>query len=236
MKTVFQDESEGGWALLITILVMLIISTIGSALLVVGLTDLVVSDSYRSQTVAFHDADYGIEQAKIDFSANPADFSSLIDASTPLLRLLNPFPEQVLIGGHTVDVTVGADGEVVPGYYDFGGAIYTGQGAYSRSLLFPARFALGFSGGVFGELAFTVRSTGTFGISAPATQVVHSDLVVTVRTIVEVWDNAIFAGGGVLDELQHQRDQDGDDGDDHQQFDQREAAARNARHLRASCG
>ena len=81
MKIVLQAESERGWALLITILVMLVVSTIGSALVIGGMTDLTVSDSYRSQTIAFHAADYGIEQAKIDFSTNSAIISFLVPSS-----------------------------------------------------------------------------------------------------------------------------------------------------------
>ena len=198
MRVVGLAESERGAALLIAVFVMLIVSTIGSALLVGGMTDLVVSDSYRSQMVAFHAADYGIEQAKIDFATNSADFTSLFDMTTPVLRLQRPFPTQVVMGGHTIDLDVDGQGEVVPGYYDFGPSVYTSPGAYSRAVLFPARFSLGFSGGIIGRLAFTIRSTGTFGTTEAATQVIRSDLVVMLRPISEIWDNAIFAGGGIM--------------------------------------
>ena len=197
-KVVCPGDSERGWALLITILVMLVVSTIGSALLVGGMTDLTVSDSFRSQTVAFHSADYGIQQSHSDFATNPADFTSLIDLSTGFMQVQNPFPSTVVVGGHTVQVAVDNQGQVVPGYYGFGPSVNTGSGRYSRTLLFPARFSPGFHGGVIGELAFTLRSTGTFGATEPATQIIRSDLIVTVRPISEVWDNAIFAGGGMM--------------------------------------
>ena len=189
-------HSQRGAAFLVTLMVMLIVFILGSALATNMLTEITVSGNFRSRGAALWQADSGLERVAVDMTADPGWARDMIDYSTLPMTLANPFPTTVVINGITANFTSDGSGSVVPQYYALGGPVILDDGNFTRELFMPPRSISPANGsGTKGWLLVRTGATGNSGIGETATQSVRSDLRVTVRRLT-VWDNAIFGGAG----------------------------------------
>jgi hypothetical protein len=189
-------RSQAGAAFLVTLMVMLIVFVLGSALATNMLTEITVSGNFRSRGAALWQADSGLERVAVDLTADPTWARDMIDYSTLPLTLANPFPTSVVINGTTATFTDDGAGSVVPQYYALGGPVILDDGNFTRELFMPPRSISPANGsGSKGWLLVRVGATGNSGAADTATQSVRSDMRVTVRRLT-VWDNAVFGGAG----------------------------------------
>jgi len=169
---------------------MAITLVMGLGLVTSGVTELDISDNYRSRATAFYAADAGIEQTIIDLASTTTWIPQVVDPLTWTVR--NPFPTSVTIGGQTVSPAFDGSGNVIPAYYAFGSSTTLGSGTFTRQMYLPPTIVMS---GTKPVITFRVRSTGTGGDLELAVQVVRADLRPTINAH-GVWDNAIFADAG----------------------------------------
>jgi hypothetical protein len=184
-------RSERGVALLATLLVLLIVSTLGASMLMVTSADIGASANYRGAKAAFYEADSGIQRSIMDLIANSNWSEAAVDGSLLPIMLHNPFPTTLDINGHTIDLSGG------PGWYSFGPTEALGNGTFTREIFLPPPDSEQANAkGSKLWVIVPVRSTGAVpNGSEPSTQRVGADLRVMVFRV-SIWDNAIFAGEG----------------------------------------
>lgn len=182
--------SDAGSALLVTLLVMALTLTMGVGLLTVGSTDLEISGNFRSRATAYYAADAGIQQSLANLRASGAWILPMVDPTDWSIR--SPFPTTVTIDSLVVAVQQDGDGDPLVDFYPFGATQTISAGAFARTIRLPPTID---DSGADPVISFTVRSIGSGGIGEQSTQVVRTDLEVTVDSY-SIWDNAIFAGSG----------------------------------------
>jgi hypothetical protein len=184
-------RGQSGMALLATLIVLLIISTLGASMLLVSSADMGASANYRGAKAAFYEADSGIQRSIMDLVANSNWSEASVDGSLLPILLRDPFPTSVTINGNTINLSGGA------GWYPFGPTENLGNGTFTREIwLPPTDSEQANAKGSKLWLTVPVRSTGAVpNGSEPSTQRVESDLRVMIFRV-SIWDNAIFAGEG----------------------------------------
>lgn len=181
-------DSERGVGLIIALLMLAVVSAIGSTIIAGNMADLQVSSNYGNRAVAFYAADTGIDVTLRDLRANPSWVAGLIDPST--WQPYDPIPTGVMVNG--IPLTSVVAGDVSAGYWNLGGSTTLGEGSYSRQVLLPP--VVNLVGGD-GTVTFTVRADGAGGLVELAAQRLRAGLEIDV-TGYGVWDNAIFADAG----------------------------------------
>jgi len=195
MRSLTIHREERGTALLITLLVMLLVFALGSALATSMLAEIASSANYRSRGAALWQADSGLERVAVDLLADPTWARNMVDFSTIPMVVTNPFPISSTINGTTVNYQVSA-GAVVPRYYDLGGTSALDSGNFQRQIFMPPISLTAANGsGTKARLVIPVGATGDAGGAEPSTARVRSDMSVVVRRLT-VWDNAVFGGAG----------------------------------------
>jgi len=188
-------RGEEGFGLLASLLVMTVISVLGAALLTTGMSDLRISDNYRSAKEAFYAADSGVQQSLIDFVADNTWAPTMVDASSlPIVPKIN-FPATVSINNQAI-ILAQQGGNPVAKFYDFGPTVPFASGVYDRQLFLPPTAYNPANGkGSKVWVVMPTRADGTAGLNGTAQQMIQADVRVLLFRI-SVWDNAIFAGGG----------------------------------------
>lgn len=181
-------RSESGMGLVIAILIMAIVSAIGSTIIAANMADLQISNNYSHRSTAFYAADSGIDVTISNLKGDPSWIPLLIDTTT--WQPISPVPTGVTVDGLTL-TSVGNN------YWQLGSTATLGGGTYTRTILLPP--VVNVTSGD-GTVTFTVRSTGNGGVVDPSTQVVRSDVELEIRGY-GVWDNAIFAADGAAGNL-----------------------------------
>jgi hypothetical protein len=190
------QQGQSGAAMLMTLLVMLVVFALGSAMAVTMLTEITVSANYRSRGAALWQADSGLERVAVDLLADPSWARDMVNFSTLPMVVADPFPLSVDFNGIPMTFTSDGQGSVVGQYYDVGGPIALDDGSFTRQVFMPPLSLSASNGsGTKGWLLIRAGATGNSGVVETATQSVRSDLRVTVRRLT-VWDNAIFGGAG----------------------------------------
>jgi len=188
-------NGERGIALIVSLLVMLMISALGTSMLVVATADIGASVNYRGAKEAFYEADSGIQRSMMDLVANSNWAESTINGALLPIFIKDPFPDDVTINGYGITLGGGAGGPQ-PGWYPFGATESLGNGTFSREIYLPPPDSEQANAkGSKLWVVLPVRSTGAIGATEPSTQVVQSDIRVLVFRL-SIWDNAIFAGEG----------------------------------------
>lgn len=182
------SPGEQGVGLVITLLVLAIVSAIGTAILAGNMADLEISNNFGNRSVAFYAADSGVDVVVRDLTADPTWIMALVDPFTWQVR--DPMPGSLTINGTSM---LPQGGSFVAGqYHTFGSSVQLGDGVYSRQVLLPpvANVVAG-----DGTVTFEVRAEGRGGEFDRSTQVVRAGIEVAIKGY-GVWDNAIFAGQG----------------------------------------
>lgn len=192
---------DGGFAILVTIIVLLVVSVLGATVITLGRLDQAVAANYRSSTAALYLAESAHEMTLVDLRADRADdpddnwFTRWLDTSGGL-QPVDPFPDVAgeEINGHVLShVSVSPDPH--PGTpYAVGNPQPLGVGAYSRIIWLPPRVTASGSGKY--QVSIRTRATGTddrFGAEANVS--VDADLLVDV-TDVSGWGQALMIGQG----------------------------------------
>lgn len=189
-------HDTSGAAMLMTLMVMLVVFALGSAMAVTMLAEINVSANFRSRGAALWQADSGLESVAVDLLANPTWARDMVNYSTLPMVLENPFPTTVDFNGITTVFASDGMGGVVGSYYDLGGSVTLDDGSFTRQVFMPPLSLTPANGsGTKAWLVIRAGATGNSGTVEAATQKVRSDLRVTVRRLT-VWDNAIFGGAG----------------------------------------
>ena len=189
-------SSERGAALMITLMVMLLVFVLGSALTTSMLTEVTSSANYRSRGEALWQADSGLERVAVDLLADPTWARNMVDFSTLPMVVANPFPASSTINGTTVTYTSDGMGGIVAQYYDFGAAVTLDSGTFTRQIFMPpTSLTIANGTGTKAWLMIPVGATGSSGGAEASTATLRSDMRIGVRRLT-VWDNALFGGAG----------------------------------------
>jgi len=173
-------NGERGIALIVSLLVMLMISALGTSMLVVATADIGASVNYRGAKEAFYEADSGIQRSMMDLVANSNWAESTINGALLPIFIKDPFPDDVTINGYGITLGGGAGGPQ-PGWYPFGATESLGNGTFSREIYLPPPDSEQANAkGSKLWVVLPVRSTGAIGATEPSTQVVQSDIRVLV--------------------------------------------------------
>lgn len=185
---------QEGMGLIATILVMLIVSVVGAALLTTNMADVSVSANYRANSAALFEADSGLQQTVYDYKMDPTWPRQILTNEMPP-QLKDPFPTEVVINDQTITLAT-SGGDVVDDWYQLGDVATLGDGTFFRHLfLRPTLIESANAKGSKAWITIPVRGTGNAGMAEPSTALVRSNSRILV-TRFTVWDNAIFAGTG----------------------------------------
>jgi hypothetical protein len=182
-----------GSTLLITLLVMLMVFALGSALTTNMLTEVTSSANYRTRGAALWQAEAGLERVASDLLADPLWARQMVDYSTIPMSVVTGFPTTTTINGMSVTFDV-SGGAVVPKYYDLGNTVTLDDGSFTRQIFMPPPSITPANGpGTKAWLVIPVGARGTSGVVEPSEAAVRTDMRVIVRRLT-VWDNALFGG------------------------------------------
>lgn len=185
-----------GSTFLITLMVMLLVFVLGSALATNMLTEITSSANYRTRGAALWQADSGLERTASDLLADASWAQGMVDFSTLPMVIANPFPMSSTINGTVVNYTDDGTGQPVAQYYDVGGPVALDAGTFQRQIFVPAPSITAVNAtGTKAWLLLPVAATGNSGGAEASTAQVRSDLRLEVRRLT-VWDNAVFGGAG----------------------------------------
>ncbi len=136
---------QSGSALLVTVLVLFVVSILGTTVVSMGHTDLTLSSNYRSSINALNLADSGLQASAADLRADyyidPTD-NWLLDwvntASSPPTVVM-PFPDATgtLVNGYALAVGTPSPNPYPGTPYDLGGAQALGGGTFTRTIWLP---------------------------------------------------------------------------------------------------
>ena len=195
-KRFLKLADEGGAALLITLMVMLLVFVLGSALATSMLTEITSSANYRSRGAALWQADAGLERVAADLLADPTWARDMVDFSSIPMVITNPLPMSSTINGMTVNYQDDGSGNPVAQYYSLGGTVTLDDGNFTRQIFMPPTSLVSANGpGTKAWLTIPIGARGASGVVEPSTANLASDLRVIVRRLT-VWDNALFGGAG----------------------------------------
>ncbi len=184
-------QDERGMGLIITILMMMMVSVVGAALLTSMSADLGASANYQSLSTAFYGAESGVELTLVDFAADAAWLSAVLDGAD----IKNPPLSTFAINGHTITISMDGNGDPIPGYYDLGSSGSIPTASYIREIYFPLP-ATELAQGSNVWLTIPVRSTGSAGNAEPSTQLVGVDVRLLVDPPTGPWNYALATGDG----------------------------------------
>lgn len=176
--------SERGIGLVITLLILAIVSALGSTIIVGNMADLQISNNYSHRSTAFYAADSGIEATIRDLRQDQTWILRFVNQQTWTLN--DPLPTDVVVNGQAIVAGAG------DGYSYFGGWEQLGDGSYRRMILTPPTVNLVAGDGV---IAFAVRSDGQGGDIDLSSQNVRANIELDIAGY-GVWDNAVFGGDG----------------------------------------
>jgi len=190
--------NDAGVALLVTVLILLVVSILGTTVVSMGNVDYTLSANYRSSTAALNLADSGLSSAAADLRADyDADPSAnwLVDwlnmgSSPPSVPA--PFPDVTgtVINGLALTPAAPSPNPYAGTPYDLGGPQPLGSGTYSRTIWLPPTVTMDNGTPV---VNIRVRSTGVAGnVAAPANATI--DGVVTI----DLTDSSPYSTGAFL--------------------------------------
>lgn len=195
MKPLAPMSEERGATLVITLLVMLLVFVLGSALATSMLAEIASSANYRSRGESLWQAESGLERTAVDLLADPDWARQMVDYSTIPMVVTASFPVSSTFNGETVNYDL-SGGAVVPKYYDLGGVVVLDNGSFQRQIFMPPiSIAPANGSGTKARLVIPIGATGFAGLGEPSTSRVRSDMSIVVRRLT-VWDNAVFGGAG----------------------------------------
>ena len=192
---------EEGVAILVTMIVMLVVSLLGAALVTLGQVDYDISAYHRSSTSARHLADSGIEATfaalRSDYLDNPQGNWSqawLSAGTSPLF----PFPD---VDGSEVNDLRLARLDLSPNPYPgtpyaLGSPVGLGSGSYSRIIWLPPAVTPAASGGSAYEILIRTRSIGSEGGPATPSTVTIDALIAIEIGGASPYDSGMFIGRG----------------------------------------
>jgi len=196
--------ADAGFALLVVLLSLFVVSLLGTTLLRVGEIDVAVSAHYRSSTSALYLAESGLELTIDDFrqdwaiNGTQSWFYDWVDRGTWPVTSKDPFPDpdgRFINGSELVDAGLGATD--YPGTaYNFGTTTNLGSGSYRRLVWLPPTVSpLGANGSSY-RVEVQTRVIGTQPeIAAPAEVVLDARVSFEVRNS-SPYDNGLVLGPG----------------------------------------
>lgn len=186
-------HEESGAALIITLLVTMIVFSLGAALSTAMLSEINTSANYRNRGAALWQAESGLERVAADLLADPTWARGMVDFSTIPMTIVSGFPTSTTINGMTVNFQI-SGGLVVPQFYDLGPTVNLDDGSFNRRIFMPPTSITPANGpGTKAWLIVPVGGRGTSGVVEPSNAAVRTDMRVIVRRLT-VWDNALFGG------------------------------------------
>lgn len=179
-------------------LILLVVSILGTAVVNMGQVDYALSSNYRSSITAFNLADSGLQAAaadlRADYYADPTDnwLVDWLDMGTMPPSVPTPFPDATgaVINGFTLSPGSPTSPNLYPGTpYDLGGASTLGAGSFTRTIWLPPTVTVENGTPV---VNIRVSSTGVDGNVDPASATI--DGVVTI----ELTDSSPYSAGAFL--------------------------------------
>ncbi len=200
---------EDGVAILVTMIVMLVVSLLGSILVTLGQIDYDISAYHRSSTSARHLADSGLEATFADLRSDYLDnlqdnwSQAWLNAGTSPPSPPSPFPD--VDGSEVNGVTLtqlNLSPNPYPGTpYAFGGPVGLGNGSYSRIIWLPPTVTPAPSGGSAYQIGIRTRSIGSEGGPATPSTVTIDALIAIEVGGASPYDNGMFIGRGESGQL-----------------------------------
>ena len=198
------NGSDSGFALLVTLLALFVVSLLGATLQKIGEVDVAVSAHYRSSTSALYLADSALESTIDDFRQDWAAqgvqswFYEWVDRRSWPAAAKNPFPDPlgVVINGSGL-VDAGLAATPYPGTaYELGDTTTLGSGSFKRLVWLPPTVSpLGANGSSY-RVEVQTRAIGTQPeIAAPAEITLDARVSIEVRNS-SPYNNALMLGPG----------------------------------------
>jgi Tfp pilus assembly protein PilX len=199
-------------ALLITVLILLVVSILGAAVVNLGRIDYALSGNYRASTASLSLADSALHATvadlRGDYDADPANsaLAAWVNLGGSPPTIVTPFPDPT---GAMVNGFVLAPATVSPDPYSgtpysLGSAQTLGSGSYSRTIWLPPTIST--DNGVT-SVRFRVRAEGTDSNPAtPATTVIDGVVNIDLSTaggystgmLLGAGDNGEVVSGGIV--------------------------------------
>ena len=191
------SSDESGAALLVAVLILLVVSILGAAVVNMGQVDYALSSNYRSSITAFNLADSGLQAAaadlRADYYADPTDnwLVDWLNMGTTPPSVPTPFPDATgtVVNGFTLSPGSPSPNPYPGTPYDLGGASALGAGSFTRTIWLPPTVTLQNGTPV---VNIRVRSTGVDGNVDPANATI--DGVVTI----ELTNSSPYSAGAFL--------------------------------------
>jgi hypothetical protein len=189
---------DSGAALLVTVLILLVVSVLGAAVVNQGSVDYRLSSNYRSSMVALNLADSGLNAAaadlRADYDADPSDnwLVDWLNTGTAPPSVPTPFPDVsgTTVNGYTLTQASPSPNPYPGTAYDLGGPAALGSGTYGRTIWLPPTITMNNGTPV---VNIRVRSTGVDGnVATPANATI--DGVVTI----DLTDSSPYSTGAFL--------------------------------------
>ncbi len=184
-------QDERGMGLIITILMMMMVSVVGAALLTSMSADLGASANYQSLSTAFYGAESGVEQTLVDFAADTTWVEDVLDGAS----IENPPPSTFAINGNTISISMDGNGDPIPGFYDLGSSGSIPSASYTRAIYFPLP-ATEVAQGSNVWVTIPIRSSGSAGGAEPSTQVVGVNVRLLIDPPTGPYNYALAIGDG----------------------------------------
>ncbi len=203
----FSGPPDAGFALLVVLLSLFVVSLLGTMLLRVGEIDVAVAAHYRSSTAALYLAESALESTIDDFrqdwiiNGTQSWFYDWIDRGTWPVASKNPFPDPDgrLINGFELGGAGQYDmdsSDYAGTAYDLGTTTNLGSGSYKRLVWLPPTVSpIGANGSSY-RVEMQTRVIGTQPeIAAPAEVTLDARVSVEVRNS-SPYNNALMLGRG----------------------------------------